>query len=250
MVMQLLYFLPGAGMPEDEIQRRTEIANSIARPETRVTVMEVGEGPLSIESSIEEDMALGPMLRKLLEIRQEGKYDAIIIGCAGDPGLKSARELLDIPVIGPAESSYHFACMVSERFSILSTRFGGADSGDHTRARLRAMGLEARLASVEFVQIPITEMWGKNRDIVAAQMRKGVESAKQKGAGSVILGCMSLAFLLLDDKVEQEVGIPIINPLKTAIKIAEVFVDIKARHSRITYPAADFDKLNKTIFAE
>ncbi|MFX0113668.1 MAG: aspartate/glutamate racemase family protein [Candidatus Hodarchaeota archaeon] len=237
-------------MPDEEISRRTEIANSIARSETQVTVMEVGEGPLSIESSIEEDMALGPMLRRLLQIRQEGKYNAIIIGCAGDPGLKSARELLDIPVIGPAESSYHFACMVSERFSILSTRFGGADSGDHTRSRLREMGLEARMASVEFVKIPIAEMWGKNRELVAKQMIQAVESAKKRGAGCVVLGCMSLAFLLLDEEVEQQVGLPIINPLKTAIKTAEIFVDIKAKHSRVTYPAADFDKLNKTVFAK
>ncbi|MFX1513868.1 MAG: aspartate/glutamate racemase family protein [Promethearchaeota archaeon] len=246
--MEVLYLMPGAGMPEEEVKRRTEIANSIARPETNVTVMEVGEGPLSIESTIEEHIAIGPMLRRLLEIHKENKYDAIIIGCAGDPGLRSARELLDIPVIGPAESSYYLACIISDRFSILSPLQAGTASSDQTRAHLREMGLEARMASVEFVQIPIAEMWGQNKEVVTEQMSKSVELAKKKGAGSVVLGCMSIAFLLIDHVVEQKMGLPIVNPLKTAIKTAEMFVELGIKHSRITYPAADFEKLNKTVF--
>ncbi len=246
--MEILYLLPGAGMPEEELERRTKTANSLARPDTNVTVFEVGEGPLSIESAIEEEIAIAPMLRKLLEIRQEGKYDGIIIGCAGDPGLKSARELLDIPIIGPFESSVHFACMVADRFSILSTRAAGVASGDSTRAHLRQMALEPRLASVEFITIPIAEMWGKNQEVIAEQMMEGMASAKQKGAGCVVLGCMSLAFQLLDDIVEKKTGLPLINPLKIAIKTAEMFVDLGAKQSRITYPAADFDKLMKTVF--
>lgn len=247
-MMELVYLLPGAGMPEEELIRRSKIANSIAKVGTKVSVMEVGEGPLSIESSIEEHMAIGPMLKRLLEFRKEGKYDAVIIGCAGDPGLAPARELLDIPVIGPAESSYLFTCMLSDRFSILSILHAGVASEDGIRSRLREMGLEARLASVEFVSVSVTDMWGKNRDLVTTQMSKGVELAKQKGAGAIILGCMSMAFLLLDEMVTQNVDIPIVNPLKTAIKTAEMFVELGAKHSRVTYPAADFEKLNKTVF--
>lgn len=167
----------------------------------------------------------------------------------GDPGLKIARELLDIPVIGPAESSYYFACMLADRFSILSIFHAGVASDSGARARLREMALEPRLASVEFVQVSVAEMWGKNQDIVAEQMTKGVESAKQQGAGCVVLGCMSMAFLMLDELVEQKAGLLIVNPLKTAIKTAEMFVDLGAKHSRNTYPAADFEKLKKTVFA-
>jgi allantoin racemase len=245
--MEILYLLPGDGMPDDELGRRKEVANSISRPDVNMSVMEVGEGPLSIESAIEEYMSIGPMLVKMLEIRDEGKYDAIIIGCAGDPGLKPARELMDIPVIGPAESAYLFACMVSDRFSVLSTMHAGVASDDDWRVKLRAMGLESRLASVEFVRIPITEMWGKNKDVVVKYMVEGVENAKQAGAGSIVLGCMSMAFLLIDE-LSEEVGLPIINPLKTAIKTAEMFVDLGAKHSEVTYHSADFEKLMGTVF--
>lgn len=237
-------------MPNDEIKRRTKIANSIARSDTHISVMEVGKGPLSIESAIEEYMAISPMLEKLLEIRKVKKYDAIIIGCAGDPGLKPARELLNMPVIGPAESSIHFACMLSDRFSILTILHAGVASEDSARILVRKKGLESRLASVEFVQIPVTGMWGKNKDIIINQMIESTKGAKQKGAGCVVLGCMSMAFLLVDEIIEEAVGVPIVNPLKTAIKTAEMFVELRTTHSRVTYPAADFEKLKSTVFKE
>ena len=63
----------------------------------------------------------------------------------------------------------------------------------------------------------------------------------------MVLGCMSMAFLLVDEIFDSP-EIKIINPLKTAIKTAEMFVALKARHSRMTYPAADLEKLDRTIF--
>ncbi|MFX1516919.1 MAG: aspartate/glutamate racemase family protein [Promethearchaeota archaeon] len=248
--MNLLYLLPGAGMPDDEIKRRTKITNSIARSDTNISVIEVGKGPLSIESAIEEYMAIEPMLKKLLEIRKAKKYDAIIIGCAGDPGLKPARELLNVPVVGPAESSIHFACMLSDRFSILTILHAGVASEDSARILAREKGLESRLASVEFVQVSVAGMWGKNKEIIIDQMIESTKTAKQKGAGCVVLGCMSMAFLLVDEIIEEAVGIPVVNPLKTAIKTAEMFVELGTKHSRVSYPAADFEKLKSTVFKE
>lgn len=243
--MEILYLIPGAGMPSEEIERRTKVVNSIARPSTNVSVVEVGVGPLSIESSIEEHMAIGPMLRKMREIHSD--YDALIIGCAGDPGLRPARELLDIPVIGPAESAYHFACMVSDRFSVLSTLQAGVESDGDLRAHLREMGLESHFVSVEFVGLSVVDLWGAKKDVLTEELEVAITRAKTKGAGSIVLGCMSMAFLLVDEVFESD-EIRIINPLKTAIKTAEMFVDLKAKHSRLTYPAADVEKLDRTVF--
>jgi len=247
--MELLYLMPGAGMPGDEIKRREEVANSLTRSGTRVTVEEVGEGPLSIESAIEEYISIGPMLKRLYKIRREQKYNAIIIGCAGDPGLRAARELMNIPVIGPAESSYHFACMIADRFSVISPLQAGVASADELVARVREMGLSSRLASVEFVDIPVAEMWTDASAAVTRLATKAIKRAEESGAGCVVLGCMSMAFRTAKS-AWKGVSIPVINPLKVAIKTAECFVDLGAQHSRITYPAADFEKLMATVFKD
>jgi len=236
-------------MPEDEIKRRENVTNSLARKGTNVTVEEVGEGPLSIESEIEAYMSVGPFLEWLFTRRKDNKFDAIIIGCAGDPGLGAVRELMDVPVIGPAESAYHMACMVADRFSVISPKqAGGKGVADDLVARTREMGLNSRLASVEFVEMPIVDMWSDDPTAVINQAKKAIDKAIENGAGAVVLGCMSMAFRTADTK--WDVGIPVINPLTAAIKVAESFVDMGIQQSRVTYPAADFDKLIGTVFKE
>lgn len=247
-LLELLYLIPGDGMPDDEIKRREEVTNSLARPGTKVSVEEVGEGPLSIESAIEEHMSIGPMLEWLFKLRKDNKFDAVIIGCAGDPGLGAARELMDIPIIGPAESAYHIASMVADRFSVISPMQAGVASADDLVARTREMGLNSRLASVEFVEMPIVDMWSDDPTAVIKQATIAINKAKENGAGAVVLGCMSMAFRTA--KTTWVVGIPVINPLTAAIKVAESFVDMGILQSRVTYPAADFKKLVGTVFKE
>jgi len=247
--MQLLYLIPGEGMPDDEIARREKVVNALARKGTQITIEEVGEGPISIESSIEEHMSIGPMLKRLYHLRKDGKYDAIIIGCAGDPGLRPARELMDIPVIGPAEAAFHYACMISDRFSVISTLQAGVDSADDLVERLRGMGLWSRFTSVEFVEIPIVQMWNDDPNPVVKQIKPAIEKARLKGAGCIVLGCMSMAFRTVFTDWENA-GIPIVNPLHVAIKTAESMVDLGLIQSRISYPAADLTKLVETVFKE
>jgi Asp/Glu/hydantoin racemase len=57
---------------------------------------------------------------------------------------------------------------------------------------------------------------------------------------------MSMAFRTANTK--WKVGIPVINPLTAAIKIAESFFDMGIIQSRVTYPPADFKKLLGTVF--
>jgi Asp/Glu/hydantoin racemase len=139
--------------------------------------------------------------------------------------------------------------MIADRFSVLTPLQAGVESEDRVRVRIREMGLESRLASVEFVEMPIAEMWGSAGDGVVKEMSSGVAKAKAKGAGCLVLGCMSMAFKVADEVI-KEPAIPIVNPLKAAIKTAEMFVDLNLRHSRLTYPAADFDKLMDTVFKQ
>ena len=247
--LKILYLIPGDGMPDDEIKRREDVTNSLARQGTKVTVEEVGKGPLSIESEIEAYMSVGPFLEWLFARRNDNKFDAVIIGCAGDPGLGAVRELMDVPVIGPAESAYHMACMVADRFSVISPmQAGGVDAADDLVARTREMGLNSRLASVEFVEMPIVDMWSDDPTAVIKQAKLAIDKAKENGAGAVVLGCMSMAFRTANTK--WDAGIPVINPLTAAIKVAESFVDMGIMQSRVTYPAADFDKLIGTVFKE
>ena len=45
-----------------------------------------------------------------------------------------------------------------------------------------------------------------------------------------------MGFLMVDDKLSLEIGVPAVNPVKTAVKVAETFIDLGLTHSKVAYP--------------
>jgi len=235
--MKLLYLVPGP-MDRMEIKRRQEICNNFTSKNTEV-IVEDTEGPLSIESSVEESLVLGPLLKKIWLVQKD--YNAIIIGCFGDPGLRGAREISNIPVIGPGEASMHFACLVGDDFSIITV----LESTIHlAQEQVRFLGLESKLKSIRAINIPVLEL-EKNFNNIETFQELIEDIEKKDKSGSIILGCMSQAFLLLDERTKSR--IPVINPVKVALKSAELFVSLNIRPSPFSYPPANIRKLEAIL---
>jgi allantoin racemase len=72
-------------------------------------------------------------------------YDAVVVAAYGDPGLRAAREMLDVPVVGMAEAAMLTACMLGDRFSVV-TFSDRLTSWFHEG--VVAARLESRLASI------------------------------------------------------------------------------------------------------
>jgi len=243
---RILYLIPGVGMSNEEKKRREKLANSfLTQKGNKIIVEEVNEGPIFIESSVEEYMSVGGTLKKLIEVQSE--YDAAIIGCAGDPGLAPARELIDIPIIGPAESSIYIASMLGEKFSIITILDSVVSA---TWRMLRDYGMDHKCASIRVINFPVLEM-NQNRKKVAEVFLKEAKIAMEKDrASSIVMGCMTQAFLLLDEMVKDKIDIPVINPAKISVKIAEMLASLKLKQSRVSFPKPNYEKLKKSIFPE
>jgi len=241
---KILYLVPGVGLSRDEQKRREGLANSfLTQEKNSVAVEAVDEGPISIESTIEEAMSVGGILKKVAEAQD--RYDAIIIGCAGDPGLAAARELSSIPVIGPIEASFHLACLLGESFTMVTV----LDSIIPAIWRsLRDYGLEHKCASVRAIDFPVLEMHKDPEGVARALLRESREAVDDDGAAGIVMGCMSMAFMLVDEKIRMELGAPIINPAKASVKTAEMLLSLGLKQSRVTYPEPDYKKLGLTIF--
>ncbi|MEM3404615.1 MAG: AroM family protein [Nitrososphaeria archaeon] len=240
---KILYLVPGI-MEKREQSRREKIANTWASNGVSVEVKAVDEGPISIESSVEEDIAAGSVLRTIIRL-QKG-YDAIVLGCAGDPGLRAAKELAKIPVIGPAESTIAFSFLIGDRFGMVVPL-------DRDVPTMRALtvkyGFHNKLASVQAVNVPVLEL-GKDVELIKKKVTEACNDAIEEGADVIVLGCMSLAFILADELVKDSVKAPVLNPAKVSIKVAEVLAQLKLMQSRTSYPLADYGKLAKSVFKE
>jgi allantoin racemase len=240
---KILYLVPGL-MDKMEQTRREKIANNWVSNGVLVEVKAVDDGPISIESSVEEDIAAASVLRAI--IRFQKSYDAIVLGCAGDPGLRAAKELAMIPIVGPAESSIAFSSLVGDRFGVIVPL-------DRDIPTMRALtvryGFDGRLASVKALNVPVLDL-AKDIPIVKEKVVEACNSAVAEGADVIVLGCMSLAFILADELVKDKVKVPVLNPAKIAIKAAEVLAQFKLVQSRTSYPLADYQKLARSVFRE
>ena len=223
--MKICYLVVGLGMSPAEIARREKILNRIAAEGTTVEMKGVEDGPPAIENAVDEYQAMPNIMKFIL--RHQDEYDALIIGCAGDAGLEGAREQARIPIVGPGESSLLLGTLGDKRFSMVTTSLERAAV---KRRLVREAGLDPnRLVSSHSLDIPVLEM-GKDVKKTQRNLIRAMKEAKSKGADVMILGCLSPAFMepALLKEAEKEAGLPLVNPIVTAVKMAEALVAMRA----------------------
>ncbi len=163
-------------------------------------------------------------------------YDGIIIAGFSDVGLDATRELLEIPILGIAETSYYLASMVSHRFSVLTgTSKWTSPKDDYTKA----LCIHEKVSSFR----PYFE-WDENDDFETLKKRL-IEVAKlcikEDKAEAIVLGGGPLVGY--GRLLEKELGVPVIDPTIATLKIMESFIALGLKHSKINKWKEPLDKL-------
>ncbi len=234
--MRVAYVVPGpmskGPMGRSEMERREALLQGWAFAGTQVAVVDVPNGPASIESAYEEQLSIPPTLDRLRQCESEG-VDAAIIGCFGDPGLEAARELVDMPVIGPCEASALLAASLGHRFTILTIYDSMAASQEYLVHRI---GVRDKLASVRATDIAVLDLMKSPDRTLARVLEVGDAAIREDRADALVFGCMTMSFLGLADTVSQRLGVPAINAGRAALKAAEAIVAQGLSHSKRAYP--------------
>lgn len=202
-------------------------AKKYARADTEITTVCSREGPRSIESAYEEALVGQGVLERVIE-GNERKFDAIVIACYGDPHLHSAREISEVPVYGIAESSMHMACLLGYKFSIVSVLERMRPILEELVTRV---GLKSRCASIRVVEIPVLDIEKDPSVTVKALTQASKAAIKEDGAEAICLGCAGMVGL--DKPMEQELGVPVLDGVVCAVKMAEAAFDYGLRLSKI-----------------
>lgn len=233
--MRIVYLVPGpmgrTAAGKAEVERRGDLLKKYAAPGTETGIQDVPEGPASIESMYEEYLSIPATVRTAISLEQDG-WDAIILGCYGDPGLDALRELISIPVVGPGEATALMAASLGHRFSIITITESVIA---FTERLVRDAGVGDKLASVRAIDIPVLELHDDREQTIDATIREGRRAIEEDRADTLILGCMSMGFLEVAEAVEPELGVPVLNPGKTSLKFAEALVGAGVTHSRRAY---------------
>ena len=212
-----------------------EELSPVAAPGTEISEVSVDKGPASIESSYESALAAIGVVAKIVEAEREG-VDAVIANCMDDPGVEAAREMVSIPVIGPAETSMHVAAMLGHKFSVIAVL--EADERPFFDHATKA-GVASRLASVRAINIPVLELQDRDRTI-RALVEQSVRAVREDGAHVLIFGCTGMAGMAgdVEEGLRREgiIDVPVIDPAVLSFKMAEALGGMGLSHSKRTYP--------------
>lgn len=208
-------------------------AQAARLPTTEIVTTQPRSGPQSIESYYDEYLAIPGILE---EIRLSQDIDAFVIACWGDPGVEAARELTTRPVVGIAEASMYVANMLAARWGVITTQHRSLDMVLKT---IHKTGFTHRCVSVRTTGIAVVETETARSQTVDLLEKEARQAIADDRVEALCLGCAGMGGL--DQELQQRLGIPIIDSVAAAVKLAEALVSLQKQTSKaLTYqfPAA------------
>lgn len=223
------------GKLSGELARREKVLRSISSPDTQIDIFGLEEDPGkshlgTIQSAYEASLSTTEDLECAMAAEKAG-YQAVIIPCGGDPGVAPLREVLSVPVIPPGSTAKHFCSLLGPRFSVVTT-----GKGAPYRTEIHERDGLLKLVSIHPVGLTVPEVRVKPEEAFEAMAREGRDAVEKYRACSVTYGCMSMGFLMVDERLTEEIGVPAVNPVKAAVKMAETLIDLGITHSKRAYP--------------
>ncbi|MBW2619675.1 MAG: aspartate/glutamate racemase family protein [Deltaproteobacteria bacterium] len=214
-----------------------EMTNSIhqaaikhSRPDTQIVTVCPEMGPISIENFHDQIYAGIGLVTEVRKGVKDG-FDAFVVAAACDPGIQAAKELAEAPVIGMAEAGIYMASLVAEKFSIITVL---PKIKPLIEGALKRTGLSDRCLSIRTTNLCVLDCEDKP-DLVKKELSREARLALEAdGAEAIWLGCAGMASFA--DDLEKEIGVPVLDGVVCAVKMAEALVDMnKFTSKRLTY---------------
>ena len=201
--------------------------------DVELAIRALDRGSATIESYYDEYVGAIDIVEKALEAREEG-FDAVVIDCFMNPMMEGLRELLDIPIVGAGEAALHIASMLGDNFSILDP---DPPHRTYSHRVTAAAGLTHKLRSVRYLDLGVAGLSGEFETILMRMVEEAAKAVKEDGAHVIVFGCTGMrpyAEKLAEEM--EEYGVPVVEPLKAAVGVAETLVRLGLSHSKVSYP--------------
>jgi allantoin racemase len=206
-------------------------ARSVAAPGTEIIGLTPTFGAESVEGNFESYLAAVAVMNAV--VSYPGRYDAVIQAGFGEHGREGLQELLDVPVVDITEAAGHLASLLGHRYSVITTL-------DRTvpliSDRLTLAGLAGRCASVRSSGLSVLQLEREPETAVKAIVAEAELAVRDDHAEVICLGCGGMAGL--DDAVREATGVPVVDGVTAAVKLAESLVELGLSTSKVrTYAA-------------
>jgi Asp/Glu/hydantoin racemase len=269
MAVRIAFHMPNAAPVGDEgirtaaafLRQNLELAKS---PDTKIDVRVMEKGALSARASFEiacsDFLSLGnsPALVEAIVDSEVRGYDAAIIGCAHDPALREARQRVGIPVVALTQASALFAHLMGANYGIVAI---SAQARAILQEKIESYGLGKHLAGIAVLGSSLKEQavaWLDASESAIDDFRTAARALIAAGAEVIYPACGGSSLMLrLTPNMNQypggitEIdGVPVIDQLSVAVKIAEIMIALRRAGSPWISRAVSYAKPTDAIVAE
>lgn len=213
-----------------------KVIDSCADPGTSVHVQGVSEtAGIGVHYRFLEYHDTREVIYNAIRAEKEG-FDAYLIGNISDAGIREAREMVNIPVLGLSETSFHLASIMGANFALVTI---SEKWTPRILENVRRYGLEQRLAGVEAMRTSPLElkkaMVDKDyRETIVAQFMAAAERLLANGAEVIIPAGGDVIVFLADAGIYEIGRAPVLNGIVELIKMGETAVKLKRITGRFT----------------
>ncbi|MCW2528594.1 MAG: Asp/Glu/hydantoin racemase [Pseudonocardiales bacterium] len=188
-------------------------ARAVARPGTEILALTPSWGPASCEGWYDSFLSAAAVLEAVADYAEP--FDALVMAGFGEHGKQGARELLTVPVIDITEAAGHLACLLGERFAVVTTL---SRTFPLIEESLRSSGTWDRCSGLFATDLPVLDLETdpvRTSAAFLAQARLAIE----RGADAIVLGCAGMSSLYA--RLRAELDIPTIDGVTAAVGLAE-----------------------------
>jgi len=213
-----------------------KVISSAADPGTSVHMQGVSEAAgIGVHYRFLEYHDSREVIYNAIKAEQEG-YDAFLIGNISDAGIREAREMVNIPVLGLSETSLHMACIMGANFALVTI---SEKWTPRLLENVHRYGLERRLVGVEALNTSPLDLKkamidNEHREYIVAEFTAAAGRLQAKGAEVIIPAGGDIIVFLADAGIYEIERSPIVNGIVELIKMGEMAVKLKAITGRFT----------------
>jgi allantoin racemase len=201
-------------------------AREAASAGTEIVALTPRVGAECCEGNFDSYFAAMAVMNEVLQYG--GEYDAVVQAGFGEHGREGLQELLEVPVVDITEAAAHVASLLGHKYSVVTTLDRAVPLIED---RLLLAGLDRRCASVRASGLGVLELEedpGRAVKAIVAEAQRAVEDDK---AEVICLGCGGMAGL--DEAVREATGVPVVDGVAAAVKLAESLVGLGLRTSKV-----------------
>ena len=220
--------------PPEETERRRQAVRDCASPDAEIGFAVIKATFFRRSNSQVNSLSAGPLVAEVAIKAEADGYDAVVPFGTLDAGVELARNLVRIPVVGAGQSVMHLGAQLSNRLGVIAYE---EKSIPFMRKQMHAWRVADSVVGIRAVDIPLPESTKKRGAMRVRFIQMARDLIDHHHAEIIVpMGVTMVPVQFAPQEFEKDLGVPVMDALKTSIQTAEMLVRMGLSHSTRTYP--------------